>query len=315
MAPASGQKHKIVMMLFSLVMLACIGIAQTSSDTAVSPARDAAKPAPVTPSQQSLGVIEGPLPDTVRAKSFPYVVVGDIEVPIGKTVTIEQGTVFLFKNLTGLHVLGKLLAQGTKDHPIMFTSENDRTINTATALYPNPYDWNGIYIHADATGTMMNYCNVQYSVYGIVSETKFIRLDPVTFRQNGKSNLVIEGKEQQVGEGPFRYVLTVNDVKAEGVPVKLLTDPNEVKRNIVRYAGFSVLLAGAAGGIYSGMQWKKYQDDLSRISTNDPSVLHSLNESDWFASRDKRDNNRLYTGFSAIAAILGGAGFVWSFAF
>jgi hypothetical protein len=230
-------------------------------------------------------------------------------------VTVEPGTVFLFRNLAGLHVLGKLIAMGTKDRPIIFTSENDRVVNTATALYPNPYDWNGIYIHADATGTMMDYCHVMYSVYGIVSETKFVRLDPVTFRQNGKSNLVIEGKELQTGEAPFRYVLSVNDVKAEGVPVRLLADPNEARRNIVRYTGFSVLLAGGAGGIYSGMQWKKYQDDLNRISTDDPSVIRSVNESDWFAHRNQRDNSRLYTGIAVIAAVLGGAGFIWSFTF
>jgi len=259
--------------------------------------------------------ITGPLSDTLKSRSGPYLVTGDIEVPVGRTVIVEPGTVFLFKNLTGLHVQGRLIAAGTKDHPIIFTSENDRTVNTATTQYPNPYDWNGIYIHADATGSVMNYCNVLYSVYGVLSETKFIRMDPVLFRMNGKSNLVIEGKEQQVTDSPFRYVLSVNDVRTEGVPVKLLADPNEVKRNMVRYTGFSVLLVGAAGGIYSGLQWKKYQDDLSRISTDDPTVIHSVNESNWIALRDKRDNNRLYTAVAAVAAVVGGAGFVWSFTF
>jgi hypothetical protein len=316
MASAPMEKNLHFLMIIVLLWgIARPGFAQTVPGTSSPGIRDTARKEFSQPIAKPFETITGPLPDTIKAQSGPFLVTGDIEVPIGRTVTLEPGTVFLFKNLTGLHVQGRLIAVGTKEHPIVFSSENDRTVNAMTSLYPNPYDWNGIYIHADATGTVMNYCNVLYSVYGIVSETKFIRIDPVLFRMNGKSNLVIDGKDQQVGEMPFRYVLSVNDVRAEGVPVKLLADPHEIRRNIIRYAGFSVLLAGAAGGIYSGIQWKKYQDDLSRISTDDPSVIHSVNESDWIAFRDKRDNNRMYTAIASIAAVIGGTGFIWSFTF
>ena len=58
--------------------------------------------------------LSGPLSDTVKLPKDAYLVSGDIEVPINKTVIIAPGTVFLFKNFTGLHVQGKLLSAGNK---------------------------------------------------------------------------------------------------------------------------------------------------------------------------------------------------------
>jgi hypothetical protein len=275
----------------------------------------AAAPAPVQPAAVTFDTLAGPLPATVKAKGKPYLVVGDIEVPTGKTVSIEQGTVFLFKNFTGLHVQGKLVALGTKERSIVFTSENDRSVNPASALLPNPYDWNGIYIHADGLGTSMAYCKVMYTVYGIVSETKFIRLDPVMLRSNGKSSLVIEGKEQVVTEKPFSYVLSTKDAMIDGVPVKILKDPVAPKRNTVRYIGLAGMVAGAAGGAYYGVQWKKNQDNLAQLNTNDPEKLRQHNGTDWVQARDLRNRDIWYTSAGALVAALCVAGFSWSFTF
>jgi hypothetical protein len=283
------------------------GVAQSLSDNAT---RVQSSAAPV-----AFDTLAGPLADTVHAGTTPYLIVGDIEVPAGHTVTVEAGVVFLFKNFTGLHVQGKLDARGTKERPIIFTSENDRARNPATSLYPNPYDWNGMYIHSDATGTMMSYCTVMYSVYGIVSETKFIRIDHVTFLQNGKSNLVIEGKAQPVMDAPYIYLLSTADVKAEGVPVKILHDPTAIRRDVVRYAGFTVFLWAAAGSIYYGAQWKKAQDDLGRLSTDDPALLRFHDEAEWYSLRDRRNKNEIFTGAGAFMAAIGLAGFCWTFTF
>jgi len=260
--------------------------------------------------------IAGQLPDTVRAHIKPYLVSGDIEVPSGKTVIIEPGTTFLFKGLTGLHVQGKLLAQGSKERPIIFTSENDRGVDSSRSAYPNPYDWNGIYLHSDATGTVMQYCKVLYSVYGIVSETKYIRLDPIICLRNGKSNLVIDGKLKPVTDAPFRYVLSVSDVKAEGVPVRTLNDPYASRRSVMRYAGFAGLLAAGAGGAYFGEQWLQSQKDLTNFSGDDPTAaLRSGTDSQWHALQKKRNNQRNYSGICGAVAALSLISFVWSFRF
>ncbi|MGB7568116.1 MAG: hypothetical protein WBM07_09660 [Chitinivibrionales bacterium] len=259
--------------------------------------------------------LSGPLSDTVKLPKDAYLVSGDIEVPINKTVIIAPGTVFLFKNFTGLHVQGKLLAQGTKDLPIVFTSENDRSANKTTSLYPNPFDWNGVYIHPDGVGTIMTFCKVVYSVYGIVSETKFIKLDQVALRLNGKSNLVIEGKERTVEDKPYSYILSTRDVMAEGVPVKILKDPYAAKREILRYSSFLAALAGITGTIYCATIWKNSQNSLDQISTNDPAVLSPINEPQWYAARDKRNRYIYYTSATSLLALLGFAGFAWSLTF
>ena len=315
MLPLTSQMRALAQVAVFAILIFGQAIAQAPKDSVAKPVvHDAAMPQ--TPARPAVfDTLAGPLPDTVRAGNRPYLVVGDIEVPVGKTVTIESGAVFLFKNFTGLHVQGKLVAQGTKEQPVVFTSENDRTRNSATQLYPNPYDWNGVYLHPDATGTIMSYCTVSYSVYGIVSETKFIRLDRVTFLQNGKSNLVVDGKAEAVTDAPYIYILSTVDVKAEGVPVKILSDPHAVRRNVVRYTGFAVLLGATAGSLYYGVQWKNTQADLTALSTDDQATLQGRTEPEWFSLRDKRDRNQLYTLAGAAIAVIGLAGFCWTFTF
>ena len=47
------------------------------------------------PLSTAFDTIAGPLPAVVKAKKNPYLVVSDIEVPAGKTVSVEKGTIFL----------------------------------------------------------------------------------------------------------------------------------------------------------------------------------------------------------------------------
>ena len=65
--------------------------------------------------------LAGDLPKIVTADKSPYLVIADIFVPAGKVVRVEAGTVFLFKNFTGVHVQGILVISGTKDKPVIFT--------------------------------------------------------------------------------------------------------------------------------------------------------------------------------------------------
>jgi hypothetical protein len=225
--------------------------------------------------------LTGPLCDTIKVPKNTYLVIGDIEVPINKTVVINPGVIFLFKNFTGLHVLGKLIAQGTKDHPIIFTSENDRSCNKFTTLYPNPFDWNGVYIHPDGVETTLSFCKVLYSVYGIISETKFIRLDQITLKLNGKSNLKILGKEIEVTDKPYSQLIPVKEVAAITIPVKIPKNPLIAKREILRFSSITFALATTAAAAY-------------------------------FETRNKP---KAYTASAGLLALAGYAGFVWSFYF
>ncbi|MBD3393859.1 MAG: hypothetical protein GF418_17140 [Chitinivibrionales bacterium] len=284
--------------------------ADTSSvDTA------AQEPGVAAPAAMPYDTLAGDLPNVVVASDQPYLVAGDIYVPTGKSVTIEPGAVLLFVNFTGLQIQGRLVAKGTGDNPVVFTSENDTEYNRHESPDPAPYDWNGVYIHKDAIGTEMEHCIVQYSVDGLVSETRFVRLAPCVFRHNGRANLTIEGVEHDVGEGPYEYSLSVKDAKLDGVPLSVLSDPLAPRRNILRYSGLALAVGGAALGVVFASNFNAASDKLDRLSSTEPSNLAANTSDDWEDARDERRRQALsmVAGWSVMA--VGGIGLSISFTF
>ena len=253
----------------------------------------------------------GDLPKEISARKGPYLVTGDIYVPAGKTTTIESGTVFLFKNFTGLHVQGALEVKGTNDWPVVFTSECDQNFNPGSTLRANPYDWNGIYIHSDAIGTTMEHFEVLYSVYGINSQTKFIRLTAGGFHFNGRGNLTIEDKEYPVGNEPYSYSLSVKDAKVDGVPVKILADPSAKKRTIIRYSGIVLFFSGGILGVVENGQYNKDQQRFKEIQGD----LVDYRTPDFKAAQSKRNTSAFLTWLGYVIGAAGACGFSWSFTF
>jgi hypothetical protein len=253
----------------------------------------------------------GDLPQEIIARDGPYLVTGDIYVPAGKTTTIQSGTVFLFKNFTGLHVQGTMEVKGTAEWPVIFTSECDQNYNPGSTLHANPYDWNGIYIHSDAIGTTMEHFDVLYSVYGINSQTKFIRLTAGGFHFNGRANLTIEEKEQTVGNEPYSYTLSVKDARVDGVPVKILSDPVAGKRTAVRYAGFSLFLGGVVLGL---LETGQYNQDVKRLDELKGDLVTYQN-ADFLPVRSKRNAAAFFMVLGYVIGLAGAGGFSWSFTF
>ncbi len=258
--------------------------------------------------------LTGPLPKLLRDIGKPYFVAADIEVPADQTVTIEAGVVLLFRDFSGLHVQGKLVALGTQAKPVVFTSEFDTLYNKVAASIPNPFDWNGIYIHSGGIGTSLEHCNVFYSVYGIKSDTKFIRISSSILRDNGKGNFMLEGTTIETTE-PFSYVLDMKDASVDGVPVDILRDPLAKKRSVFRYTGLAVLVAGVACTGYFSWQAYEAEQDFEPLRNNNDLNLRINSNSDWKKARDKRNENIVYSACSCAGLLLGLTGFVWSFTF
>jgi hypothetical protein len=259
--------------------------------------------------------LSGHLPKTVKASRGPYVITADIDVPQGKTVIIEPGTVFLFHNFTGLKVQGTLLAQGTSDNPVVFTSINDRQYNPQSPVDAAPYDWNGIYIYEEGIGTCFSYCTIFYSVYGINALTKYIRIEPSLFKNNGRSNLTIENKEIAVGDKPFEYSLTVKDAASNGVPLTILRDPNSTKRALFRYGGISLAAAGCVVGILYTSKFSSSLSSFNQISGTDAANLSSGTSGEWQNRRGGAVINRFWMISGYTLAAIGAAGIGWSFTF
>ena len=104
----------------------------------------------------------------VSNAGMPYVFNG-VTVSAGKTLTIQPGTIVKFENSgSKLTVNGTLIAQGTPDQRIIFTSYKDDshggdTNSDGTSTTPGQQNWDGIYFMPTSTGSVMDYCVVKYA--------------------------------------------------------------------------------------------------------------------------------------------------------
>ena len=95
--------------------------------------------------------------DTLTPEHGPILIDGTLTIPSGVTLTIEPGSILKFKNSAGLNVQGTLLAQGTAENRIVFTSAMDDnhggdTNGDGPATVPSPGDWQGVMVNGgDAT--------------------------------------------------------------------------------------------------------------------------------------------------------------------
>jgi hypothetical protein len=102
---------------------------------------------------------------TWTAAGSPYILQGGGRLFVSGTLTIEPGVVVKTYPTIGLYIEGNLNAQGTSEHPIIFTSYRDDTIGGDTnrdgsAHLPAPGDWGGVYFdHASGT---LEYVNMRY---------------------------------------------------------------------------------------------------------------------------------------------------------
>jgi hypothetical protein len=259
--------------------------------------------------------LTGPLPKILYADQGPYFVLGDVVVPQGQTVIIEAGTVMLFNAFTGIKVLGTLLARGESDKPIVFTSVNDQAHNPASQLHAAPYDWNGVQVSADGIGTHFSYCVIRYSVYGISSMTRYIRIGPTLFQNNGRASLTIDGVEHQTGDSPYEYNSTVPLPTAGSDSLMVLPDPRARTRTIVRYSSLGVALLGTILSSVYTARFSQSDEDLEALSSTGASNLaeHTSDQWDIAYDRARRDRAGMVWGF--VIGIAGAAGFTWTFFF
>ncbi|UCE37256.1 MAG: right-handed parallel beta-helix repeat-containing protein [Thermoplasmata archaeon] len=89
----------------------------------------------------------------------PYIVVGDVTVPEGETLTIEPGVEVKFDGPWDIFVDGTLIAIGNETHRINITSN---------MLTPDISDWRHIEIHSTGYAEI-KYCDISYAINGIRS--------------------------------------------------------------------------------------------------------------------------------------------------
>jgi|GEM_PF-2737941 len=89
--------------------------------------------------------------------STDYIIYANILINDSAILKIEPGTKIKFTENKSLIIKGSLIAEGTEEDSILFTSAN---------ASPGTGDWNGIIFEENATGSL-KYCNIHYAQYGI----------------------------------------------------------------------------------------------------------------------------------------------------
>lgn len=161
--------------------------------------------------------------DTVWTKeNSPYILNHSLKILNNATLTIEPGVEVKFKKgfysyeRYGLNIAGKLIAQGTKENPIYFTSYFDDTLSNTDDYEicdieeydedgnlilkdgcqyydtdnPDITDWNGFYFDQSSGISILENVSLNYSGYGITVYKSEVNLDTVKIL-NSRSGFVI----------------------------------------------------------------------------------------------------------------------------
>lgn len=143
-------QYALLLVAVAALLLSVAGSASAQADTPLTRASDlptAPVGAPICgPTQNVGGAIAA---NTIWAAGKVYVLTDDITINQLTTLTIQPGTVIKINWDRGFTVNGKLVANGTAEHSIYFTSILDDSIcgdtnGDGTASVPNTGDWRRI---------------------------------------------------------------------------------------------------------------------------------------------------------------------------
>jgi len=83
----------------------------------------------------------------------PYIVNQSISIAPGVTLTIEPNVTVMVDNGVGITIGGTLLAEGTSDQPITFTSNGSTSWGA----------WDGLYFNESSTGSALDNVIIEYA--------------------------------------------------------------------------------------------------------------------------------------------------------
>jgi len=153
-----------------------------------------------------------------------YVVEQMLIVEQGATLTIEPGAVVRFGDRGSMNVFGELIAVGTPDAHVTFTSDQGN---------PQAFDWYYVYVAQGARPPVFRFCSFRYSDAAIVSATGGGTVEHCHFATVGSQAITLTGSRA----APTDSVLVRRNV-VDKVPVGMDIQQTITSPLVVEHNGF-----------------------------------------------------------------------------
>ncbi|MDZ7267949.1 MAG: TonB-dependent receptor [candidate division KSB1 bacterium] len=154
----------------------------------------------------------------------PYLVTGDVVVPLADTLVIQAGVVVKFAGAFSIKVHGVLIANGTVADRIVFTSAYDNEFGwsgVTSRRLPTLRDWQGIELLGEGrSGSQLSFCVIRYSDHAIIARNVQPVLKNLIITDCDVDKLMINGRGVPVLDGiESDYSLAPDPRAAESSPL------------------------------------------------------------------------------------------------
>lgn len=229
---------------------------------------------PVDPIVCDIHITDDITENTTWKASCTYYVDQSINIKNDAILTIEPGTVIKFAPGKQLDIAdystesGNIIAEGTKDKPILFTSQ---------AQVPAKGNWNSIWLYSGSTSSKFKYCKIEYAGgsnstdHGAISTNSDARvaIDYCTFANSGSYGVCDRNHNQGVFTSFTNNTFidnSINDISINAFNVSSIGEGNNFSKDI-DVTGTSV---DAPGDVVWGSQNANYNLINSNVIVGGP---------------------------------------------
>jgi len=161
------------------------------------------------------------------SSAYAIVISGTHVIAAGTTLTLKPGLVVKSKQYYGIYVDGQLLAQGTAQKPIHFTSHRDDAVggdsnNDGTDTSPSKGWWAGIMVRNDGSATF-DYATIAYGGYSNYACVFKVGTGDLSLRNSTLRQSNYAGLRLTSGYGSFTSENNSFNNNADGVRLGLNT--------------------------------------------------------------------------------------------
>ncbi|MGQ9530912.1 MAG: right-handed parallel beta-helix repeat-containing protein [Candidatus Bathycorpusculaceae bacterium] len=157
----------------------------------------------------------------------PFIISNETVVCSNATLTIEPGVEVRFGGLFNITVEGRLIAEGTKNKTIKFTSNE---------LEPKSGAWGTLWFNSTQESVLL-YCIIEYGLNGVTVENGALNIQECAIRQNSENGAAILGGYVSIENCELLNNTIGGIFISEGSQVK-------VQNNVISGNGDGIILSG-----------------------------------------------------------------------